>query len=101
MEEPWDQNRAEKHLHLHFVPPFSVQARIQTALTRKFLQVKTLDQLVIGLTFTIPFLRRYPFKPQPQEALMQMSFHYETMSSIGVGPPLLIWSSYLLTSKKQ
>jgi hypothetical protein len=42
IEEFWIGNGGgtEKILHLHFVPPFSVQARIQTALTRKFLQVR-------------------------------------------------------------
>ena len=52
IEEFWIKNggngggigASEKILHLHFVPPFSIQSRIQTALTRKFLQVRILNK---------------------------------------------------------
>jgi hypothetical protein len=45
IEEFWGSEGGEKILHLHFLPPFSVQSRIQTALTRKFLQVMIVNIL--------------------------------------------------------
>ena len=62
LEEFWGTESSEKVLHLHFVPLFSLQSRIQTALTRKFLQVRATEPGTSGLarkTYTMGASDKY------------------------------------------